>query len=149
MTWEFKPAEFHACAQNRSFAQKWTCYTRKTVAATCPATCFLTVKNRHITISWGRIFGEKNRSVSRHPLSISLYFTCKDLFNFMAQRWWYYSEWGFHCTFRNRRWKAFFPYGLQCKLKWNNYLLKHNSAFQFSEQVSMFQTSSSAIMNIQ
>ena len=44
MTREFKPAEFHACAQNRSFTQKWTCYTRKTVAATCPATCFLIEK---------------------------------------------------------------------------------------------------------
>ena len=29
-----------------------------------------------------------------------------------------------------------------------NYFQKHNNAFQFSEHVSMFQTSSSAIMNI-
>ena len=34
------------------------------------------------------------------------------------------------------------------KNKSKNYFQKHNNAFKFSEHVSMFQTSSSAIMNI-
>ena len=37
---------------------------------------------------------------------------------------------------------------LLAQIKWNDYFQKHNNAFQFSEHVSMFQTSSSAIMNI-
>ena len=63
----------------------------------------------HVLPTHGLIFGEKNRSGSHHPPSISIYqIYFKNLFNFLAQRGSYYSEVSFHCTFRNRRWKALF-----------------------------------------
>ena len=74
----------------------------------CHMSCnmFLNWKTVLLPPTDGHIFGEKNRSVSHHPPSISIYF--EDLFNFMAQRWLAYSVRGFHKTFRNRRWAVCF-----------------------------------------
>ena len=51
---------------------------------------------------------------------------------------------------QNRNWFYFNFYQMVLLHKLNDILKKntHNNAFQFSEHVSMFQTSSSAIMNI-